>query len=149
MSSANAGSDTNGSDVNGGDVNYYFGTQWDAQMFDEGTWVQMETPVGRTCQTCREVIRPEDRGQFIGSVVTLSTGSEAASIDPVHALCLIQTVSGHNYGVCSCTGYRPGARARAALLERINLERQVAGQGPWEQYQPPAGGGFRHLRIVP
>jgi hypothetical protein len=115
-------------------VKYYFGQRWDSPMFDEPGWVQVETPAGRTCGLCHEVIQEGDQGQYLAGVVSLGSRTGAV-LNATHIQCLMLTTIGHQYGVCGCTGYQPGARARQVLIEKIDAERGLLGLGPWAQHR--------------
>jgi hypothetical protein len=94
----------------------FFGERWDAPIVDEA--VQVPTPVGTECLGCGEPVVDGDRG-FI-RVVLLRSGSHTA---PVHAECDMLGVMGHQYGVCSCTGFGTGRAAARELWRRVGDRR--------------------------
>lgn len=82
--------------------------------------VQVAAPVGQACVFCEEDIVEGDRG-FMRAVL-LADGVEPR-VEPTHWECEALTIVGHEFGVCSCTGF---ASDRAAARE---LERRMAERG--------------------
>lgn len=106
----------------------YFGPRWHAPILDDAR--HAPTPVGHPCLRCREPIADGDRG-FVRAVwrrsgmpvdaATLANPEDlppdgVASIEPIHAECEAIGVVGHQYGVCTCTGWDTSSRAAAREL---------------------------------
>lgn len=89
----------------------YFGEKWDAPILDEA--LQVALPNGRTCMICEQAIVRGDRGFVRGSV--LNYGEDTFY---VHRECELLGILGHDYGVCSCTGYDTSCRDAALELWR-------------------------------
>lgn len=70
------------------------------------------TPVGVPCMKCEEPIRPGDVGEFMPFY-----GVGVMELLPVHRECLMLSVIGHTFGVCSCTEYAGTETTREAALE--------------------------------
>lgn len=106
----------------------FFGERWDAPMVDGAE--QVPTPVGRPCTACTERIEPGDRGLMRCCVRMGADGKPQGTLEPVHTECDMLGVIGHQYGVCSCTGWGHTRAAALMLLERLNARRQAHGMGP-------------------
>jgi hypothetical protein len=87
----------------------YFGAPWDTPTLD-GT-LQAETPVGRPCNHCGELIVRGDRG-IIEITDPLSNDPAGREATHVHAECQLDDTAGQLIGLCVCRA-TPGARARA------------------------------------
>ena len=86
-----------------------FGPPWPSRAYRDGE--QSPTPVGAPCLFCLEPIEEYDRG------FTFVNGSTA------HAECQLLAVIGHDFGVCSCTGFDNPSRDSARELWRRAIER--------------------------
>lgn len=105
----------------------YFGEKWDADRFDEGEAVKVDTPVGEMCGECKEPIQSGDRGVIRGTrTVDGGTGQE-----PLHTECEMLPMLGHVLGVCSCHGEMSLLTRREQsllLLSRVNDRRRHVGR---------------------
>jgi hypothetical protein len=105
-----------------------FGIDSRADSFD----YVIATPVGERCTRCRERIEDGDRG-FIRAVVD---GSDVRSA-PVHYGCEAVGIIGHEFGVCSCTGWDSTTKAAGEeLLARIGVTRKVVPSATRRRWWP-------------
>ncbi len=93
----------------------YFGPRWDVPVLDNA--VEVDTPVGKTCYWCDELIVRGDRGFVEASLKverspTDDNDTTAKVVTQVHAECRLDEFCGHNVGLCRCTGV-PLSRDRA------------------------------------
>lgn len=108
-------------------MNGWFGESWGAPVNE--SLLHVETPVGRKCYWCEEVIEPGDTG-FMQTTIR----KEGATIEPVHLECQMRSVLGsvgHLNGKCPCYGgtegdpegmtRREAAAAAFALYNRQNF----------------------------
>lgn len=87
----------------------YFGAAWDTPALN-GT-LQVGTPIGRTCTSCREVIVRGDRG-FIEILDVINNDPETGKVTHIHAECRLDEMVGHLIGLCVCR-FIPAGRHRA------------------------------------
>lgn len=94
-------------------ANPFFGERWDAPIV-ENAW-QAPTPVGELCRWCGMPVADGDKGLLLGHLK--QDGSPG--VVPCHRECLFADVSGHVYGVCTCSDEydfdTPQGRRQAAL----------------------------------
>jgi hypothetical protein len=77
----------------------YFGEHWGTSRLAGG--VQVRTPVGQPCIRCQDTIAAGDQGILTAYL----HGDGNATMVPLHAECELIAILGHDFGVCSCTGY--------------------------------------------
>jgi hypothetical protein len=118
----------------------YFGSTWDAPLFDDPTRVRVwPVPVGSSCLHCDEPIKGDDRGLII-TYGTVENGKSVGKLVPVHMECNLRSVLGsveHLEGRCFCTTRRVDAvpegsfrdEARA-VLGWFNVRRKREGRPP-------------------
>lgn len=95
---------------------HFFGERWDAPALDDPeAAVQMPTPVGGACVQCSEPIVEGDRG-FYRAAAFGPAGQSAVVF--VHAECELLGIVGHEFGICSCTGFDTSSREAARELWR-------------------------------
>lgn len=92
---------------------HYFGYAWPAGVERVGV-VEVPTPVGAPCLRCRQPMAEGDQG-YVRAV--LRDEGEATD-EPVHVECEALGLTGHAFGVCSCTGYDTISREAALTLWR-------------------------------
>ena len=63
--------------------------------------LQVKTPVGAPCLYCKHEIQDGERG-FIRPHVSADYSVE---LKPTHRGCAFAMTSGHDFGICPCTGY--------------------------------------------
>jgi hypothetical protein len=90
----------------------YFGPRWDAPMLDDA--VRAKTPIGQPCLFCAEPIEGGDQG-----FMTIVVGTDDPEPQPAHAECQALGIVGHDFGVCSCTGYDNNREAARELWRRM------------------------------
>lgn len=108
----------------------WFGAPYDAPAWDDMS--EVETPVGKPCMHCTELIEEGDPGVVMPYVGMNEDGSTFSDIRPVHLECHLRSFLGsveHLDGKCFCeTGkhaesgltYREEARL---VMERLRKER--------------------------
>lgn len=105
--------------------NPLFGDWGDGPRARDPGVVFLGTPVGVPCERCETPIRMGDVGEYMRCIGTGDNGEN--EILPVHRECLLMSVLGHLYGVCSCSDYL-GLSQREAAIE---LARRVdSGEKP-------------------
>jgi len=72
------------------------------------------TPVDQRCMSCRTPIKDGDMG-YIRPVMT---GPGAVKACPVHMGCEAVSIVGHEYGICTCTGWDTTTKAAGDELMR-------------------------------
>ncbi len=86
----------------------YFGEPWNLAA---RRGVNMPMPRGEACILCREPFQDGDRGML---VISVEHGREYQ-----HPECLALQVVGHDYGVCTCTGFDTTKHTTALGLWRV------------------------------
>lgn len=81
-------------------------------------------PAGWPCLHCGEPIAEGDTGFFRQCLLRNDTGGWAWKTRATHAQCEALGIIGHDFGVCSCTGFDTTAKASADELWR-RLGRQL------------------------
>lgn len=95
----------------------YFGEPWDVPAVQYAG--RCATPVGSPCLTCGERVVEGDRGWMM----PVLQGSDFPTVEAQHAECQLLGVVGHEYGVCTCTGYDTTSREAArVLLTKIGMD---------------------------
>lgn len=93
----------------------YFGEPW-AGLKDQNA-VRVAIPLGESCRVCLERISAGDRGYLCATL----TEDHSSAVAAVHIECEALGMFGHDFGVCSCTGFDTTARASALVLwKRLN-----------------------------
>ena len=91
----------------------YFGESWGSPLLDGAR--RVPTPVGERCFACKEPISEQDQG--LVRIVLVGGGILTShEVVPVHAECEALGIVGHQFGVCSCTGYDTTSRESARVL---------------------------------
>lgn len=109
----------------------FFGPRWDAPAIEHA--IDVETPVGKTCHYCDEVIVRGDRG-FIERYLTTVNESSEVAVTQIHAECRLDEFCGHNVGLCRHTGH-PLSRDRARKVWAHYFDEE--GRSLWAKPETP------------
>lgn len=109
----------------------YFGPRWDAPALDNA--IEAETPVGKACYRCEQLIVRGDRG-YIEPSLTRPNDSDAVAVTQVHAECRLDEFCGHNVGLCHHTGHELSRDRAWAVWARFFDEE---GHSLWAKPETP------------